>query len=119
MSVEKINIRFDEDNLTLGDLEDFEDAAGVPLFDALKPVPTFDDEGEKVRDEKGRPVMEVKMSAKTLKALVWIVLRAEREGFTLDDARNVKVAALEMVGDESGEGQGNDDGEQSPETASA
>jgi hypothetical protein len=98
MAVEKINIRFDEDELTLGDLEDFEDTVGVPLFEALKPKPVLDEDGNKVTDEKGRPQMGVELSAKALKGLVWIVLRQERPGFTLEDARNVKVAALEIVG---------------------
>lgn len=108
--MEKVNIKFDEDNLTLGDLEDFEDATGVELFDALKPVTVKDDDGKPVRDEKGRPVQEVQLSAKSLKALVWIVLRAERPGFSLDDARNIKVAALEIV-DAGDESEGNDGGE--------
>lgn len=106
--MEKVNIKFDEDALTLGDLEDFEDVTGVELFEALKPVPVKDEDGKPVRDEKGRPVQSVQLSAKSLKALVWIVLRAERPGFSLDDARNIKVAALEIT--DSGD-EGNDVGE--------
>lgn len=115
MAVEKINIRFDEDELTLGDLEDFEDATGQALFDAIKPVVVRDDEGNVVTDERGRPEKAVKISAKAMKALVWIVLRAERPGFTLDDARAIKVTALEMVDNSesegNGEGQTGDDAE--------
>ena len=110
MSVEKINIRFDEDNLTIGDLEDFEDAVGVPLFDALKQVRQYDDEGNLVTDERGRPVMAVNLTAKAMKGLVWITLRQERPGFSLDDARSVKVTALEWVAAEDGSDEENPQG---------
>lgn len=106
---EKIAIRFDEDNLTLGDLEDFEDVTGVGMFDALKPVTVRDAEGAIVRDDDGRPVQEVSLTAKALKALVWIVLRSERPGFTLDDARNIKVTEFELVGSDDDESEGNDE----------
>ena len=109
MTVEKIKVRFNEDNLSIGDLEDFEDAAGVPLFTALKPVPIRDAEGNVEKDEKGRPVSEVNLSAKALKALVWIVLRDERPGFSLEDARNIKVTALELVESEDATDSGNDE----------
>lgn len=109
MSVEKITIKFDEENMTLGDLEDFEDITGVPLFEALKPVNVLDDDGKPVRDEKGRPVQQVNLSAKGMRALVYITLRHERPGFTPEDARNIKVAALEIV--DNGDDEGNDVGE--------
>lgn len=108
MAVEKVAIRFDEDALTLGDLEDFEEIVGAPLHEALRPKTQRDEDGEIVRDEKGRPVQEVQMSTKALKALVFIVLRNERPDFTLDDARKIRVSALEMVESES---EGNDSGQ--------
>ena len=108
--MEKVTIKFDEDNLTLGDLEDFEDTVGVGLFEALKPVTVIGEDGKPERDEKGAPVQEVNLTAKALKALVWIVLRAERPNFTLEDARNVKVTALEIVAkDEDEADSGNDE----------
>lgn len=119
MAVEKIEIRFNEDDLTIGDLEDFETVAGASLFDALKPVPVRDEEGNVVKDEKGRPVAETQLSAVALKALVWIVLRQERPGFTLDDARNIKVTALELVtSDDDADAAGNDAGQGSADATS-
>lgn len=118
MSVEKIAIRFDEDNLTIGDLEDFEDAVGVGLFEALSPKTVMGPDGKAERDEKGRPVKEVSLTAKALKALVWIVLRGERPGFSLDDARNIKVTALEMVESPDADAEGNDV-DAAPETDAA
>jgi hypothetical protein len=101
-----VNLRIDPDTLTIGDLEDFEMVTGKPMFDVLKPVQVRDDEGQIVRGEDGRPETEVKVTAVALKALVWISQRAENPAFTLDDARNVRVAALEIVGDDEGEGEG-------------
>ncbi len=106
---DKISLRIDPDALTIGDLEDFEDGVGVPLYDALKPVVVKDDEGKVVLDEpdeKGRqrPLTEVKISSKALKHLVWIIQRNTNPDFTLTDARNVKVGNLEIVGDDDESG---------------
>lgn len=88
---------FDENSLTIGDLEDFEDAIGESLTKALKPVAVRDDEGNIVRDDKGRPEETVDMSAKVLKGLIWIAQRQDDPDFTLADARNVKVTELDIV----------------------
>lgn len=105
-------ITFDENTLTIGDLEDFEDAIGVELTEALKPVSLRDEEGVVVRHDcanddhecsgdpckdAGRPVQTVKMTAKVLKGLVWIASRQDDPTFTLADARNVKVTELDIV----------------------
>lgn len=112
---EKINLKIDENDLTLGDLEDFEDAVGVSLMDALKQTPIKDPEtGEVVRDEKGRAQMQVNVSAKALKGLVWITQRRENPEFSLEDARNVRVAAIELAeadADAEGNGESGDAGE--------
>lgn len=118
---------FDENNLTIGDLEDFEDATGIELQDAIKPVPLKDDENKPVRhdctedecdpdnfknegdatcQENGRPVLTVKVRPKVLKALVWIANRHENPDFSIEDARNVKVTELEIIR----EGDGDDAG---------
>lgn len=97
---------FDENRLTIGDMEDFETATGVELTEALKPVALTDGDGNPVRDEKtGRPEMAVKVTAKTLKGLVWIANRHENPDFSLDDARNTRVTDLEIIraDDEDGE----------------
>jgi hypothetical protein len=104
-NVETVALRIDPDSLTVGDLEDFEEVVGAPLYDVLQPKPVFED-GKKVLDDDGRPVLETKISSKALKALIWISQRAEKPGFSLEDARNVKVSALELVGVD---GQGNDE----------
>lgn len=88
---------FDENELTIGDLEDFEVATGLEMQDALKPVPLKGEDGKPLRDEDGRPEMMVTVTAKILKALVWIANRHENPEFTLEDARNVKVTELEII----------------------
>jgi hypothetical protein len=111
---EQFNLTIDPDNLTIGDMEDFEEGVGKPLSEALKPVPLLDDEGEKVYDEKGRPEMTVSLSAKALRYLVFIVKRHENPDFTPDDARNVRVGQLVIVDDSADaatDGQGNVDGQ--------
>lgn len=105
---DKIHLRIDENELTLGDLEDFEDTVGASLMDALKQTPLKDEDGNKVLDEKGRPQMQVNVSAKALKALVWITQRKVNPVFSLEDARNVRVAALELVEDAEGNGESGD-----------
>ena len=105
MAVEKFILKIDENDFTIGDLEDFEAVAGVSFLDALAPVPLKDAEGKPVYDEKGRPQSEVKFSPTALKALIWITKRREVPGFTVEDARNVRIAGLEVtaldeIGDE-------------------
>jgi hypothetical protein len=105
---ETVALRIDPDVLTIGDLEDFEDVVGKPLYDVLQPKPVLDAEGKKVLDEKGRPELQTQISTKALKALIWISQRAEKPDFSLEDARSVRVSALELVGVDD---QGNEDGQ--------
>lgn len=99
-------LNFNPDDLTIGDLEDFEDITGQTFDEAFKSVPVKDDEGNIERDDKGRPVKAVKVTAKVIKALVYVIYRKDDPDFTLDDARNVKITALNMLGgdDEDPEG---------------
>ncbi|MDG9711158.1 hypothetical protein [Streptomyces sp. DH10] len=104
-----ISLRIDPDNLTIGDLEDFEEVVGQPIYQALSPRPVVVD-GKRVLDEKGRPELETQVSTKALKALIWISQRAVNPDFTLADARNVKVGELQIVASE-GDPQGNGEGQ--------
>ncbi|MFB7185206.1 hypothetical protein ACFCZT_07780 [Streptomyces sp. NPDC056230] len=107
---DSIALRIDPDSLTIGDLEDFEDVVGKPLYEALAPRPVIGPDGKKVLDEKGRPELETQVSTRSLKALIWISQRAITPGFSLEDARNVKVSALELVAPDS-DGSGNGEGQ--------
>lgn len=104
---EKISLNPDE--LTLGDLEDFEEATGKSIQDALKAQPVYEDDGVTRKfDDKGRPLSEAKISAKTLSALVWLVKRQANPDFTLQDARRVRVAELIIEDSEPEDSEGND-----------
>lgn len=92
--MEKIDLELNTDALTLGDLEDFEETVGKTIDEVVKPVPVYDEDGKRVFDEKGRPEMTVKLSTKSLVALVWIVQRQKDQSFTLADARKVRVSSL-------------------------
>lgn len=68
-----MKLTFDFDELTVGDIEDFEDACGIPIFEVKQgSVPT-----------------------KALAPLIWISERRNNPAFTLDDARKVRVSDLE------------------------
>jgi hypothetical protein len=101
MAVEKFTLTVDEDEFTIGDLEDFEGVAGIGLDEALKPTFVLDDDGNKILDEKGRPEKTVRLSPTALKALIWVTKRRTVPGFSVEDARNVRVTSLEIA--EAGE----------------
>lgn len=64
------------ENLTLGDIEDFEAASGVPMA-ALQDGGT--------------------LPFRAVVALVWVIHRQEQPTFTLDDARRLRMADLESL----------------------
>lgn len=69
-------IKLDPDELTLGDLDDFEETVGESFFDCIKPG--------------------VMPSTKALLALVWITERKSDPTYTLAQAREVKVGDLDI-----------------------
>jgi hypothetical protein len=93
-----VEIRFNPDDMTLGDMDDFEQAAGMPLDEAVRARPVLDEDGKRVVDEDGRPVTEARMSAKVMIALVWITQRRQDPAFTLAAARNVRVSSIKLSG---------------------
>lgn len=76
-----VSIHIDPDDLTLGELEDFEDLVGRPLDEVLA------DAGK-----DGKP----RISAKVLKAFVLIAGRRTNPDMTEADARAVRVSQLEL-----------------------
>jgi hypothetical protein len=68
------------DDLTIGDMEDFEKITGEPFMATL------------ARLEESSGVAA--LSAKTLKALVFIVKRTTDPDFRIEDTRKVKVGEL-------------------------
>lgn len=97
MATETVDIKLNPDDLTLGDLEDFEELVGKPIDEVVKPVPVTDEFGARVFDAKGRPEMTVKVPTKAVIALVWLSQRRDNPEFTLADARKVRVGSLVMT----------------------
>jgi hypothetical protein len=99
-------LNLNPEDLSIGDLEDFEEITGMQLQKALEAKPVIDpDTGKQVKDAKGRPLREVQISTKVLKALVFLTKRRENPEFTLKDARDVKVTELNFAeADEPGNG---------------
>lgn len=75
-----MKLDLDPNDLTIGDMEDFEDVTGSRLDELLG-----------TRNGDG-----VKFTAKQLVAFVWIVTRKSNPAFTLDDARATKITDLEV-----------------------
>jgi hypothetical protein len=90
-------LRVDPDDMTIGDLEDFQDLTGETIERAFSPKYVLDENGEKTYDDKGRPLKDVYVGPKVLKALIFLSERRANPDFTLDDARKVKVSDLEIV----------------------
>lgn len=66
-----------EQNLCVADMEDFEQAVGVPLLDTL----------EKLKADE-------MPSNQILTGLIWIAKRHEDSDFTMEDARHVPLSEL-------------------------
>lgn len=97
-------LNLNPEDLSLGDLEDFENITGMQLQDALAAKPVIDPEtGKQKKDAKGRPLREAQLSITVIKALVFLTKRREDPAFTIEDARNVKVTELNFTeADEAG-----------------
>jgi hypothetical protein len=90
-------LSLDPEDLSIGDLEDFEEITGQALTEALKSRPVLDADGNRTFDEKGRPLSEAQLSAKVIKALVFLVKRRDNPAFTLEDARHVRISDLKFA----------------------
>ena len=80
----KVSLDFDPDSLTVGELEDFAEVAGMEFSEASYVV--------EVEDGKGGTTTARRMKAKGLVALVYVLQRRTNPDFTLEDARKVKMA---------------------------
>lgn len=73
-----MKITIDPESLTFGDLEDFERETGEVLLKALDAL------------------TKNQASAKALIGLVWVCQRQIDPGFSMDDARKVKLSDIEV-----------------------
>ena len=79
-------LRINPNDLTIGDLEDFEDICGMPFSEAFKTK----------LDANGQDTGMAMVTAKALKAVVYVAKRKANPDFTLEDAAKVKVSELVM-----------------------
>jgi hypothetical protein len=108
---EKLKISMNMDDLTFGDLEEFENVTGLVMSDAVKTEIVRDPKtGMPVADPddpKGRPLTETKMSAKAMLGLVYLSMKHDDPNTTLDSVRNIKLSDVDMQLSENNE---NEDG---------
>lgn len=95
----KTKLTVDQDELTLGDLETFEDIVGKSFDEAMKPTAVLDENGNKVPDpdsDKGKPLMTVKVSMKAFVAFIFLSERKKNPDITLDQVRSYKLADYDL-----------------------
>ena len=101
VKIRKVSLRLDLNDLTIGDLEDFGEATGTALDDAMRPRKLRDGDGDLILtdDEQGggKPQWVTMPTPTTLRALVWLAQRKTDPDFTYDDARDVLVAELNLT----------------------
>lgn len=93
----KVSLNLDE--MTLGDMEAFEDVTGKTFEELLAPKPVLDENGRKVPDPddpKGRPLMETKMSMKALVGLAYVALRKENPDITIQQVRDMPLDSFDF-----------------------
>jgi hypothetical protein len=89
-------LQLDPDDLTLGEMEEFEELSGRPLAKMMQGEIVRDEEDQPLRDARGKVVREVDPRVRDVIALVFLAKRRENPDYTLDDARKVKVSELKL-----------------------
>lgn len=97
MAKEKLSLNIDD--MTLGDMDDFERATGMLISEAFKESFVLDENGRKVPDPddpKGRPLKQVEMPTRALIGMIWIAKRKEQAGLTIEDVRSYRLSEFEL-----------------------
>lgn len=93
---DRLEIRFDLNSLTLGDLETIEEVTGEPTGDWIRQIA----DAQRRADKAKQPFSP---DAKTLLAIVLITLRKTDPAATLADARTVRISTLTSPAAATGE----------------
>jgi hypothetical protein len=100
-------LKLSMDDLTLGDMELFEDATGQDILEALKPRPVIDETtGRPVKDPddpKGRPLMEARVTSRVFVGLVYIALHRDNPEITLAEVKALPLKEIDLDLEESEE----------------
>lgn len=93
-------LRLSMDDLTLGEMELFEEATGKDILEELKPKPVIDETtGRPVKDPddpKGRPLMEARVTSKSFIGLVYIALKRDNSSLTLADVKAMPLRDIDF-----------------------
>lgn len=84
------------DDLTLGEMEEFEELAGRPLAKMMQGDVVKDENGNVIPGKDGKPMREIDPRVKDIIALVFLAKRRDDPAFTLDDARQIKISELKL-----------------------
>jgi len=96
---EKRKIQVNMDDLTFGELEQFEEVTGLVMSDAIKTEFVRDSKGNRVPDPddpKGRPLTETKMGVKAMMGMVYLSLRREDPDVTWQTVREMKLSDIDF-----------------------
>lgn len=96
---EKVKASVNMDDMTFGELELFEEVTGLVMSDAVRQEIVRDSTGRPVPDPddpKGRPLKEVKMSAKAMMGMVFIALHKQNPDLTFNDVRAMKLSDIDF-----------------------
>lgn len=122
MSTEKTKLRLSMDDLTLGDMELFEEATGRDIMEALKPRPVIDEAtGRPVKDPddpKGRPLMAAQVTAKAFVGLVYLALRRDDPNLTVADVKSMRLSDIDFDLDQGADAEPDPTGESADEPIS-
>lgn len=109
---EKKKVSVSMDDLTFGELEEFENVTGMIMSEAVKTVEVRDKDGRRVPDPddpKGRPLTETKMGVKAMMGLVFLALRRDDPTITWEQVRSMKLSDIDFELTEEVEDEGKEE----------
>jgi hypothetical protein len=93
-------LRLSMDDMTLEDMELFEDATGRDMMEVLKPRPVIDEEtGRPMKDPddpKGRPLMAPQVTSKAFIGLVYVAKHRENPALTVAEVKAMKLSDIDF-----------------------
>lgn len=105
---DKLKVSMDMDDLTFGELEEFENVTGLVMSDAVRSEIVRDSNGHPLPDPddpKGRPLKQVKMGVKAMMGMVYLAMKRGNPDVSFEDIRRMKMSEIDFdvsEGDEQG-----------------
>lgn len=105
---EKKKISINMDELTFGEMEEFEEVTGLIMSEAIKTEIVRDPKtGRAVPDPddlKGRPLKETKMGIKAMMGMVYLSMKRDNPEVTWSDIKKLKLSDVDLELEENEEG---------------